>query len=262
MLITSDVNCGVSASRNHGIRAVHDQSQYITFLDSDHIWSPEFLTDQLNILEHDNSIALLGCDFDFINEFGENITPEKIYKNRQQRHTPDRLIYYPLSYLWQKSPILPSSWVIRTNTLKEAGFFNEKLKVCEDHEMILRLTRFGHICENTKVLMFYRKYGEQLTSKGWRFVEDRPKAFEAFVNDYPEVKLELGKQVFSSRLASLHASAADHYFWNCNDYATAKINYFKAFLYSPLRFRRITNLLYSTCSGSLRSILSKIKRMT
>ena len=79
-LIVSPVNKGSSGARNI---ALHEaQGRYITFLDSDDIWSPIFLDSQLDFMK-EKSAALVTGSYHRINEQGIQvlqpfIVPEKV----------------------------------------------------------------------------------------------------------------------------------------------------------------------------------------
>ena len=66
-LIASPVNKGSSGARNIALREA--QGRYITFLDSDDIWSSDFLESHLNFMK-EKSAALVTASYHRINEQG------------------------------------------------------------------------------------------------------------------------------------------------------------------------------------------------
>lgn len=254
-LFTNQENKGVSYTRNFGIQKAN--GDYIALLDSDDVWLPEYLEFQLKIIMQNPEISLLGCDFDLINEEGNDITPDEVKQVREDRDPSTTLIEYPIQHLIEKSPIVPSTWLARSDVLRNTKLFKEHLKVCEDHELILSLSMLGKVCETNRVMALYRKHSNQLTSKGERFLEYRAKAFDSFIENFPDAPVRIGLNIFKKRMSELHQVAGDHFYWNKKDYKEARNSYFKSLRYSPIYFSRWRNLLIASIPSRLQQAIRK-----
>lgn len=244
-LLTNKSNLGVPSTRNKGIQVA--SGKYVALLDSDDIWLPQFLQSQMAILHSNPEISLLGCDFDFIDQNGQDITEEKVLEQRKHINKTFGFIEYDLAYLMKTSPLIPSTWVSTKSNFLELGLFDPDLRVCEDHALILGMSMIGKVCETTEVMAKYRKHEGQLTSKHNLFLEYRAKAFESFLRKFPKAASHLPPGVFNARMAELHRQAADHYFWNTNNFDNARHSYLRAlrFTNSKHKFDRWRNLLIS-----------------
>jgi len=70
ILLLNQKNQGSAAARNNGIRKAG--GQYITLLDSDDLWEPDFLAEQIKFLKSKNAI-LVYASFRMINEHSKEI---------------------------------------------------------------------------------------------------------------------------------------------------------------------------------------------
>ena len=85
-LIINEENQGAAISRNIGIREAN--GRYIAFLDSDDLWVPTKLEEQINFMSK-NQLALSYSSYEKIDEFGNHI------KNINVVYTQTT---YPVSY--------------------------------------------------------------------------------------------------------------------------------------------------------------------
>jgi glycosyltransferase involved in cell wall biosynthesis len=124
-------NRGLSAARNAGIRAA--QGEYIALLDSDDLWLPAKLEEQMNLLATDGGADVVYCDLREIDLAG-NV----------------------LSAVWQRPPSLGtlyedlmygnvitgsgSSVLVRAKCFAQVGLFDEALAACEDQDLWRRMS--------------------------------------------------------------------------------------------------------------------------
>jgi len=135
-------NGGVSSARNAGIKIA--QGEYVAFLDSDDLWLPGILENQLAYLQSHPEIPLVYTD-QYIEVDGKNL--EKTRFNREVV-SEEQKTKFNLPGFVQHMPIHISSVMIRESIFEEIGYFNEDLKIHEDTELWNRISEkynFGYI---------------------------------------------------------------------------------------------------------------------
>jgi glycosyltransferase involved in cell wall biosynthesis len=123
-----EVRQGPAAARNHG--AALAAGRYLAFLDSDDLFLPDKLTQQVALLEVEPSLGLCHSDEIWLRSGRELRQKEK--HEKRGGHIFDHCL--PLCR------ISPSAAVIRRAVFEELGGFDEALEVAEDYELWLRLT--------------------------------------------------------------------------------------------------------------------------
>jgi glycosyltransferase involved in cell wall biosynthesis len=120
-------NQGVSAARNTAIREA--TGDWIAFLDSDDLIVPEKLAKQVAVIEANSQLVVVYSAFSYL------------YSNGTSQRTP----VFPAVDLWPglryRTPILPSTAMIRRSALEEVGGFSTEYHYAEDWELWLRLVR-------------------------------------------------------------------------------------------------------------------------
>ncbi len=127
-VLRHELNRGVSAARNTGIRA--SSAPLIAFLDSDDRWLPGKLDAQVRFFR-DNPGAV-ACQ------------TREIWIRRGRRVNPGRRHVKPSGDIFEASLerclVSPSAVMIRRSVLEEVGLFDEDLPVCEDYDLWLRIS--------------------------------------------------------------------------------------------------------------------------
>jgi glycosyltransferase involved in cell wall biosynthesis len=166
-------NGGVSKARNTGIG--RSNGKYIAFLDSDDRWEKNKLEIQLKCFEMQAEANLLFSSFkhrknnkimhemryeDTFNIFKEyKITIEDIFEFRKGLNYGGKTIdcfwgnVYP--YLFLGNFILPSSVILKRESLKEVGLFNERYRVAEETEFFLKYSKHNAIGFINSPLLYY-----------------------------------------------------------------------------------------------------------
>jgi glycosyltransferase involved in cell wall biosynthesis len=127
-LVLRQNNKGVSAARNRGFAAA--SGRFIAFLDSDDIWLPQKLSQQVDFF-HSNPDALICQTEEIWIRNNVRVNPKKRHKK------PSGMIFEPSLSLCLVSP---SAVMIKKNLFEEVGLFDETLPACEDYDLWLRVS--------------------------------------------------------------------------------------------------------------------------
>jgi glycosyltransferase involved in cell wall biosynthesis len=144
-----------SRARNTGIRAA--SSQYIAFLDSDDVWYPEKLEEQVAILEQHPEVTLAHCQAAYIDAEG---SPRRFQgKQVKGSHGDKTAITDVTRDLFFGTLVTTSTAVLRHSTLDQVGLFDDTHIHGEDWELWVRMASQGPFAYIPKPLVKYRIYG-------------------------------------------------------------------------------------------------------
>lgn len=160
-------NRGVSSARNLGIRS--STGEYIALLDSDDLWLPSKLEQQVTVMEHDPNLQLCHTEEIWIRR-GVRVNP----KRKHQKYGG-----YIFPYCLPLCVISPSSVMIRRMLFDDIGCFDEELPACEDYDLWLRITKTYpvHFIE-TPLIIKRGGHEDQLSRKYWGIDRFRIQALE------------------------------------------------------------------------------------
>lgn len=205
--IRHETNQGITPSINDGIRRA--SGSFITFLDHDDLWLPEFLETQLTYLREHPDVGMVHSDIRTIDGDG-NILEHSAAECRR-RAQPSGFVFRDL---FMHSMICGNSVMIRKECFDRLGLWDEGLRWA-DYHMWLRIARHYKIDYVRKVLTAYRQHSSQNTRSNMSDpVLESPlgvQTIERLMQDYPEIRDELGERTIRHRLASLHFDLA--YVW-------------------------------------------------
>ena len=165
-------NSGVSAARNSGIK--NAQGDWIALLDSDDEWKKNKLEEQVNNLT-DNP----KYEFCHTNEIWIR---NGIRVNQKKRHKKYG------GFIFDKCldicRISPSSVLFNKNILNHVGWFDDKLPVCEDYDLWLRITADYEILFIDKPLIVkYGGHNDQLSQSVEAIERFRIKALQSLLEN-------------------------------------------------------------------------------
>jgi glycosyltransferase involved in cell wall biosynthesis len=128
--IREDIDRGVSASRNIGIR--NSKGTFVAFLDDDDLWMPSKLEKQLDLIEKRPSVGVVTTGFWEVNQRG-NILRFKIPSVKGK--------IFPA--ILRKNYVGNCSMVLaRKECLEKVGMFDENLHAAEDYDLWIRLAKY------------------------------------------------------------------------------------------------------------------------
>jgi len=149
-------NAGVSEARNAGVSA--SSSPYIAFLDSDDRWLPAKLERHAEYIRAHSDVKIHQTNETWIRR-GRRVNPGLRHLKKEGRIYTESLDLCLIS---------PSAVVLSAGLFQQYGLFDEKLPVCEDYDLWLRVTLdewAGLILE--ELVVKYGGHSDQLSSGYW-----------------------------------------------------------------------------------------------
>jgi len=162
---------GVSAARNVGIE--NARSDWIAFLDSDDVWTPDKLERQCRALAvtdhvicHTDEVWIRG---------GRRVNPMRKHRKR------GGWIY---RHCLPRCAVSPSTTLVRRDVLQAVGGFDEMLPACEDYDLWLRLcARYPVLFLEQALVTRYAGHADQLSKHYWGMDRFRVSALEKMLDD-------------------------------------------------------------------------------
>jgi len=179
-------NAGLSATLNKALGIA--KGKYISPLGSDDILMLDKIEKQVDFLEQQDDISMLGGNILRIDEKGL-ITPK-------QRFTAYREVDFDGVFLDLKSGPSTPTTMIRADVLREIGGYNPKNNL-EDLYLWLKVTHSGHkIAILNDVLAYYRIHGTNTTKK-YRFMTESILDIFSDYQDHPAYARAYNKVLIS-----------------------------------------------------------------
>jgi glycosyltransferase involved in cell wall biosynthesis len=153
IIVLRQANKGVSAARNRGIASAN--GQLVAFLDSDDIWLPGKLSQQVDFFESTPDAVIHQTEEIWIRN-GVRVNPKRRHRKRCG------MIFEPSLKLCL---ISPSAVMIKKTLIDTVGLFDENLPACEDYDLWLRVcSRYPvHLLE-TPLIIKRGGHGDQLSN--------------------------------------------------------------------------------------------------
>lgn len=212
---------GISRSMNDGLR--NSTGKYVTFLDHDDVYFPHHLATQVAYMESHPEVGLVHADFQTIDS-DSRVMEESVAVCRQRT----RPCGWVFRELFMDSFIAAGTSLIRKECFDRLGEFDESL-YWVDYHMWLRIARHYKIDYVPDVLLKYRQHSSQSTRTDSE--QDREliavTAIQKFLDQYPEVRGELGERTITQRIAAMYFGTA-YYWWTLGKGAKTRVYLKKA----------------------------------
>jgi len=144
-------NAGVSAARNKGIaEAKYD---YIAFLDADDEWYPDYLQEQVNLINNYPECSVFACDYQFRNHKGE-LKQTKINKVPFSSQTGILTNYFEVASC-SHPPLWTSAVMVKKDAVLSVNGFPVGIRSGEDLSTWARLAIRYFIAYSRRILPIY-----------------------------------------------------------------------------------------------------------
>jgi glycosyltransferase involved in cell wall biosynthesis len=183
-------NQGVSTARNTAVREA--TGDWIAFLDSDDLIVPEKLEKQVAAIEADPQLVVVYSAFKFLYPDGTTAAGPSFAA---------RDLWPAIRY---RTPILPSTAIVRRSAFQEVGGFNPKYHYGEDWDLWFRLVRrysARAFLDLPEALTLYRCWENNATSKFMRTADGTLQLLDSvLLQDLSGVEKRLWKRRIESRI--------------------------------------------------------------
>ena len=150
-----NTNGHLSRLRNFGIKK--SRGKYIAFIDSDDLWLPGKLHEQITLLEHNRSAGFSFTDIELFRE--QEILKISLYKRHGAIISP---IFEDL--VQNKMVVCTTTLVFRMACLRKTGFQDEQL-MCGDFDFNLALASHFTCAAVYKPMVRVRRHDQNFTSR-------------------------------------------------------------------------------------------------
>jgi GT2 family glycosyltransferase len=146
-------NAGAASARNRGIELA--SGELVAFLDSDDLFLPGKLQEQVQCFQQQPSLVLVYCWFSILDEHSRH--------RLGRRCRLSGLVARDLLAQSMKGPLATPTIMVRRSALLEAGRFDESMALSEDTDLWCRLARLGPIGLVPEVLVQVRRHSGNLS---------------------------------------------------------------------------------------------------
>jgi glycosyltransferase involved in cell wall biosynthesis len=240
----SQENKGPAAARNLGMRI--SKGEFICFLDADDILYPNSIQDRADVYKKYPELGLVFTDNKkVLRKNGKDVT----YRENDLRETNfleeiasdhinlidgdiyllNKGIFYELvlhCFIWT------GTVMIRRSVLNDIGYFDEELKIAEDHDLWLRICRKYKIGFLNKTTAAYIMHNDGITTNTPLYYDSSIKVRSHYANELPKLYRDrLEKQL------AMYSFTKGYYYYRNALYGEANRAFRQALSQNPLSVR-------------------------
>ena len=150
---------GAGQARNRNAAVERCSSPLIAILDGDDLWAPTKLERQLAVMSASPGVGLLYTGYFLFYEF--DVAAAKPSHVKDLGAAGD----LTLAYFLNDPPILPSTVMMRRDVFRSVGGFDPALRVFEETDLYLRLSRVTRFAAIDEPLIYKRNRATSLTGQ-------------------------------------------------------------------------------------------------
>ena len=141
-------NAGVSAARNRGVDL--SKGEYLAFLDADDVWTKDFLSDKVAVLDQNPTWGMVNANARPIDVDSKEI--DKVYLGHQGDVVRSVLTFK------DSRVTFPSNVLLRRSVFMEVGGFNPRLSNVADKMLYLDVGDVSPVGYLDKIHLLYREH--------------------------------------------------------------------------------------------------------
>lgn len=176
--------CGLPGNRN--LAADHCRGDYIAILDGDDIWAPTKLEEQCAVLDRNPAAGLVYAGyFTFPSGNLGAAQPARVLDICASKGGPAGTLTQ--RYFLDDPPIIPSTIVVRREMFEKAGRFDPTIRVFEDTDFFLRLSKLCDFAFVSTPLLYKRNHPASITGGRKDLMAHHARVAFAFAANEPAV---------------------------------------------------------------------------
>lgn len=169
-LLVLKKNNGASFARNKGIDI--SNGEFIAFLDSDDIWSVDYLNLQIAAFLKFPNVEAVFCSHIKIDQYDRKIIVKQTWPIENPR----------LQLILGKNFIHTMSlFMARKSAIINTGPLNCNLEICHDREFYIRMLETSSFYYNEDILVARRYSDNQVTNKLFKWYKEAKKILDVFI---------------------------------------------------------------------------------